>query len=303
MLSALCALFCAAGLSSFEAALCAGRLWKQAAEAAGRRVGKKGGIGSFHRELFNALDLLCRGETAGEADALAGAGIAGERNCPKEKKRIHPEQLSLYAVTDRRWLNPGESLADTVEVLIRNGVSCVQLREKQISDEKLIEEAQALRNICNCYSVPFIVNDRPDIARLVGADGVHVGTSDMKVAEVRRFLGGDYIIGASAHTVEEALLAETAGADYLGCGAVFGTDSKADASGLPDGMLEKICGAVQIPVVAIGGIDAENIDSLAGKGAAGAAVISALFASGDKAAAARRLRSAVAGWKERKGTE
>ena len=290
MLSALCALFCGTGMPPYEAALAAGRLWKQAAEAAGRSIGQTGGIGSFHMELFNAVELICRTE---QSENEAGERPYGR----KRRKRIRPEQLRLYAVTDRRWLKSGETLAAVVEELILNGVSCVQLREKALSDRQFLEEACSLREICKKLDVPLIINDRPDIARLVGADGVHVGASDMQIREARRLLGETYIIGASAHTVEEALAAEEAGADYLGCGAVFGTASKSDASRLPDGMLQKICEAVRIPVVAIGGINTENITSLSEEGADGAAVISALFAARDKADAVRRLRAAIAGWK------
>lgn len=200
---------------------------------------------------------------------------------------ILPEQLRLYAVTDRSWLKPSEQLTDVLELLLQNGVTCVQLREKKLPDEQLIANAHAVKALCRRYKVPFIVNDRPDIAKEVGADGVHVGLSDMGIEKARAFLGPDYIIGGSAHNVQEAMAAEAAGADYLGCGAVFGSTTKLDVGSLPIPVLKDICSSVTIPVVAIGGISLNNISALQGTGIAGPAVISALFAAEDPATAAR----------------
>lgn len=203
--------------------------------------------------------------------------------------KITPEQLKLYAVTDRTWLNPGETLADVTEELLKAGVTCVQLREKKASDEEILKEAQILKNLCDHYHVPLIINDRPDLALKTGASGVHVGLSDIGIQNARQLLGSDYIIGGSAHNVEEALAAQEAGADYIGCGAVFGSTTKTNVSQLPIETLKEICKAVQIPVVAIGGVNSDNLPSLAGTGIAGAAVISALYAPIDKAEAAHTL--------------
>lgn len=195
---------------------------------------------------------------------------------------ISREQLKLYAVTDRQWLKPGETLASTVELLLQSGVTCVQLREKQLEDTAFLREAWELREICHHYGVPLIINDRPDLAAQATADGVHVGLSDMDLFHARRLLGAAAVIGGSAHNVREALAAQAAGADYIGCGAVFGSRTKADVGQLSLDELQRICKAVTIPVVAIGGITLENVNRLAGTGIAGAAVISALFSAEDK---------------------
>ena len=139
------------------------------------------------------------------------------------------KDLLLYAVTDRRWLG-GRRLADQVEEALKGGVTFVQLREKDLDEERFLEEAKEIKELCRRYQVPFVINDNVDIAQAVDADGVHVGQSDMEAGDVRARLGQDKIIGVSAQTVEQALLAESRGADYLGVGAVFATGSKADAS-------------------------------------------------------------------------
>ena len=131
--------------------------------------------------------------------------------------KINARQLNLYAVTDRSWLEPGETLVAVTEELLKAGVTCVQLREKHMSDEEILKEASLLKDLCDRYQVPLIINDRPDLAKKVGASGVHVGLSDMGIQKARKLLGEDFIIGGSAHNVEEALAAEAAGADYLGC--------------------------------------------------------------------------------------
>ena len=201
--------------------------------------------------------------------------------------KMDRERLRLYAVTDRSWLAQGEELSAPVERLIRAGVTCVQLREKEAEDTLLIREAEALKLICDRYDVPLIINDRPDIAKLVGASGVHVGLSDMGIEKARELLGDDFIIGGSAHNVEEALKAQAAGADYIGCGAVFGSKTKRDVTTLAIEELKAICEAVEIPVAAIGGIRLDNMMQLAGTGIDGVAVISGLFAAEDKEAAAK----------------
>ena len=135
--------------------------------------------------------------------------------------RMDPKQLRIYAVTDKSWLKPGETLEQVVEELLKAGVTCVQLRDKTADDGLLLKEAETLNALCRQYEVPLIINDRPDIAKKAGAAGVHVGLSDMGIAEARKILGPEFIIGGSAHSPEEALAAEKAGADYLGCGAVL----------------------------------------------------------------------------------
>ena len=202
------------------------------------------------------------------------------------------QDLLLYAVTDRHWLN-GRSLRDVVEESLRGGVTMLQLREKSLAEPAFLAEARELQALCRNYHVPFIVNDNVDIALAMDADGVHVGQSDMEALDVRRKLGPDKIIGVSAQTVEQALLAEKHGADYLGVGAVFPTSSKSDVDVMPYETLKAICEAVSIPVVAIGGISQENVAKLAGSGICGVAVISAIYAKKDIKAAAADLKTAV----------
>lgn len=202
------------------------------------------------------------------------------------------KDLLLYAVTDRRWLG-GRRLADQVEEALKGGVTFVQLREKDLDEERFLEEAREIKELCGRYQVPFVINDNVDIAQAVDADGVHVGQSDMEAGDVRARLGQDKIIGVSAQTVEQALLAESRGADYLGVGAVFATGSKADASEMDHETVKAICQAVHIPVIAIGGITRENVGALAGTGVCGAAVISAIFAQEDVEEETRKLKEAV----------
>ena len=200
--------------------------------------------------------------------------------------------LLLYAVTDRRWLE-GRSLTDVVRQSLEGGVTCLQLREKSLGEDAFLAEARALQTLCRRYGVPFLVNDNVDIALAMGADGVHVGQSDMAAGDVRALLGPEKILGVSAQTVAQALRAERAGADYLGVGAMFPTGSKSDAEAVSLSTLREICRAVSIPVVAIGGISRENVGALAGSGIAGVAVISAIYAARNIPAAASALRQAV----------
>lgn len=202
------------------------------------------------------------------------------------------EQLLLYAVTDRAWLG-GETLASAVEKALKGGVTLVQLREKNMSTEELIEEAIKIKEICQKYGVPLIINDNVEAAKKSGADGVHLGQGDMPPFEARKIMGADKIIGVTAKTPEQALKAQEDGADYLGSGAVFGTATKSDAIKMEPETLRAITSAVHIPVAAIGGINAENIDRLAGCGIAGAAVVSGIFAQSDIEAASRTLLTKV----------
>ncbi|MEE1039931.1 MAG: thiamine phosphate synthase, partial [Lachnospiraceae bacterium] len=182
------------------------------------------------------------------------------------------ESLLLYAVTDRHWLGD-RTLYDVVRESLDGGVTFLQLREKDLDDETFFQEAVRLRDMAREYGVPFVINDNVDIAVRMDADGVHVGQSDMEAGDVRALIGPDKILGVSAQTVEQAVLAEKRGADYLGVGAVFPTGSKDDADDVSFETLRAICEAVSIPVVAIGGITADNTPELAGSGICGIAVI------------------------------
>ena len=205
---------------------------------------------------------------------------------------ITREQLLLYAITDRSWLK-GETLYEQVEKALKGGVTLVQLREKELSEPEFEAEGRSLLELCHRYRVPLIINDNVELAERIGADGVHVGQDDMEAGDVRAKLGPNKIIGVSAHTVEEALLAEERGADYLGVGAVFPTGSKTDVDVLDGGMIREITEAVHIPVIAIGGIGKDNVEKLAGNGLDGVAVISAIFAQKDITEATRELKEAV----------
>ncbi len=202
---------------------------------------------------------------------------------------LDKNSLLLYAVTDRHWLN-GASLYEQVEQAIEGGASFVQLREKELGQEAFLQEAIEIQKLCRNYHVPFVINDNVEIARSIDADGVHVGQSDMEAGNVRALIGENKILGVSAQTVEQAVLAEKRGADYLGVGAVFHTGSKADASEVSFETLKAICEAVKIPVIAIGGISRDNVLSLGGSGICGIAVISAIFAQKDIRGATSELR-------------
>lgn len=196
--------------------------------------------------------------------------------------------MLLYAATDRRWLGD-KTLASQVEKSIEGGVTCIQLREKELDDEEFLNEALEIKKICNKYNVPFIINDNVEVALKCGADGIHVGQSDMNAGSLRRLVGEEMIIGVSAGTVDEALEAAANGADYIGTGSVFVTSTKDDADHVTYDTLKEICSAVEIPVVAIGGITRENIQELQGSGVDGIAVVSALFAQEDIKSAAAEL--------------
>ncbi|MEA5058478.1 MAG: thiamine phosphate synthase [Candidatus Pelethousia sp.] len=202
------------------------------------------------------------------------------------------KDLLLYAITDRTWLN-GSTLYAQAEAALSGGATFLQLREKELGEDALLTEALELKNLCDGYGVPFVVNDNVDIARKINADGVHVGQRDMEAGCVRKILGNDKILGVSAQTVEQAILAEQQGADYLGVGAVFHTGSKADADEVPYETLKAICAATHIPVIAIGGIGRDNVRALQGSGICGVAVISAIFAQKDIRKATAELKEAV----------
>ena len=194
-----------------------------------------------------------------------------------------PEDMLLYAVTDRAWLK-GETLESQVEKALKGGATFVQLREKELDEAEFLEEAKKLKMLCRKYQVPFVINDNVEIA---------LGQSDMEAGKVREKLGPDKIIGVSCKNVEQALLAKKHGADYLGVGAIYPTGTKKDADAVTPGMLAKICQAVDIPVVAIGGLNKEHLELLKGTGVDGIAVVSALFAADDIEKAAEELKEAV----------
>ena len=198
------------------------------------------------------------------------------------------KHMLLYAVTDRAWAKE-KSLYQQVEEALKGGVTCVQLREKNLSDEEFLQEAVEIKALCQRYNVPLFINDNVFVALKCGADGVHVGQDDMEVSEVRSVVGENMMIGVSAHSVEEALEAVKNGADCLGVGAMFATSTKADANVLSWQTLHDICHAVDVPVVAIGGLNKDNIPSLAGSGVDGVALVSAIFASEDIENECRRL--------------
>lgn len=201
---------------------------------------------------------------------------------------LTPQQLRLYAVTDRAWTGR-QTLLEQLEDALKGGVTLVQLREKDLPQEDFLAEALAAKELCHRYGVPLLINDDVDLALQCGADGVHVGAEDRPVAEIRRLAGPDFLIGATAKTVAQAQAAQADGADYIGVGAVFPSPTKPNAVGITQEELAAICASVTIPAVAIGGITRDNLSQLSGCGAVGAAVVSALFGAPDVRAAAQEL--------------
>ena len=210
----------------------------------------------------------------------------------RRKILVTKEDMRLYAVTDRSWLGD-KTLVEAVEEACRGGITFLQLREKDLNPEDFMEEARVLKKVAQKYQIPFVINDNVAIAKEVDADGVHVGQSDMELKKAREILGPDKIIGVSAHNVEEAVLAEKNGADYLGVGAFHATGTKEEEKVVDRETYQAIRSAVSIPVVAIGGISLENIGELKGYGVDGVALVSAIFASRDIEAACRCLREEV----------
>ena len=203
--------------------------------------------------------------------------------------KLSKKHMLLYAVTDRRW-SEGTTLYEQVEQALQGGVSTLQLREKNLSEEEFLKEAMEIKELCKKYDVPLIINDNVEVAIKCGAHGVHVGQEDMEASKVREKVGPDMIIGVSAHNVEEARRAVSNGADYLGVGAVFSTSTKDDVDVLSKETLKDICLAVDVPVVAIGGINQDNILELKGTGVDGVAVVSAIFSSENIVETCKKLR-------------
>lgn len=211
--------------------------------------------------------------------------------------RVNTDAMTLYAVTDRTWAKE-KTLMEQVKEALEGGITFLQLREKKLSEEKFIEEAKEMKKLARKYQVPFVINDNMKVALAVDADGVHIGQDDMDVKEARKLLGEDKIIGVSAHNVEEAKKAEKGGADYLGVGAVCATSTKKDANVVSKEEIKKICREVKIPVVAIGGIKKDNIETLKGTGVDGVAVVSAIFAANDIKEDTKQLRQIVMDMKQ-----
>lgn len=199
------------------------------------------------------------------------------------------KNMLLYAVTDRAWTGK-QSLYEQVEEALKGGITCLQLREKNLSDEEFLKEAIQIKTLCNKYKVPFFINDNVEVAIKCGADGIHVGQDDMAAGRVRELVGDKMMIGVSAHSVKEAVEAVKNGADCLGVGAIFSTSTKKDASVLDLSVVSDICKAVSVPVVAIGGIKKDNISKLKGTGVDGVALVSAIFAADDIKAECEELR-------------
>ncbi|MCI9332840.1 MAG: thiamine phosphate synthase [Oscillibacter sp.] len=204
---------------------------------------------------------------------------------------IHRETLRLYAVTGRAWAKSKEALLGQVASAIRGGARVVQLREKCLDYDALLEEAKDFTALCRRLGAVSIINDRGEIALESGADGVHVGQGDLEAGRARALLGPEKIVGVSVHSPEEARRAQAAGADYLGCGAAFPTGTKTGATPVSKETLRAVAAAVDIPVVAIGGINRENLLKLKGLGLAGVAVVSSIFGQRDVEEAARELRA------------
>ena len=192
--------------------------------------------------------------------------------------KLNKKSLLLYAVTDRKW-SDNDTFYTHIEESLEGGVTFLQLREKNLDTDSFFKEAIKIKELCKKYNVPFIINDNVEIALKSNADGIHVGQDDMNAKEVRKLIGNDKILGISVQTVEQALLAQEQGANYLGVGSIFTTTSKDDAKNVSINTLKEICNAVNIPVVAIGGIDKDNIKQLSKTGINGIAVISAIYAN------------------------
>ncbi len=206
--------------------------------------------------------------------------------------KFNTDMLLLYAVTDRGFVGR-QTLYEQIESALRGGVTMLQLREKNLPEDEFIKEAAEVQKLCEKYGVPLIINDNPEVALRSGADGVHVGIEDMAVSEIREKAPTDFIIGATAKTVEQAIAAEASGADYLGVGAVFPSPTKKDALRITTEQLRAITASVSISSVAIGGITSENVTKLKGGGMRGVAVVSAIFGAEDIVSAAADLKLKV----------
>lgn len=206
--------------------------------------------------------------------------------------KFKKEMLLLYAVTDRKWTGE-KTLYQQVEEALKGGATLIQLREKNMSQEEFLKEAREITELCHRYGTALIINDNVEVALKSGADGVHVGIEDTPVEEIRKMTPGDFIIGATAKTTEQAQRAEKEGADYIGVGAVFPSPTKKNAIRITLELLKKICSSVRIPAVAIGGITYENAGTLRGGRMAGVAVVSAVFGTADIKKETARLKKKI----------
>lgn len=201
---------------------------------------------------------------------------------------FYKEMLKLYLVTDRKWLN-GRKLTDDLEKAILGGVTTIQLREKNLSNEEFISIAKEVKKVCQKYHIPLIINDNLEVALATNSDGIHIGQNDIPASIVRKQIGSDKILGVSVHNLKEAFQAKIDGADYVGVGAIFSTETKNDATNVTLDSLKKICDNIDLPVVAIGGINLDNISKLKDINIAGIAVVSAIMKANDITAASGQL--------------
>ena len=206
--------------------------------------------------------------------------------------KFNEKMLLLYAVTDRAWVGK-QTLLEQIEDALKGGATMVQLREKKLDDDSFVKEAVQVLALCHKYNVPLIINDNVDVAIKSGADGVHVGIEDAPVAEIRKRVSADFIIGATCKTVEQAKIAEAAGADYMGVGAVFPSPTKTNAVRITNEQLREIVSSVSIPAVAIGGISYDNVCEIKGSSVSGIAVVSAIFGAEDIEKATTLLKERV----------
>ena len=206
--------------------------------------------------------------------------------------KFNENMLLLYAVTDRAWVGK-QTLLEQIEDALKGGATIIQLREKKLDEDSFVEEAIQVRELCHKYNVPLIINDNVEVALKSGADGVHVGIEDVPVAEIRKRVSADFIIGATCKTVEQAKIAETAGADYMGVGAVFPSPTKTNAVRITNAQLREIVSAVSIPAVAIGGISYDNVSEIKSSCVSGVAVVSAIFGAEDIEKATALLKERV----------
>ena len=206
--------------------------------------------------------------------------------------KFNENMLLLYAVTDQAWVGK-QTLMEQIEDALKGGATIVQLREKKLEEDCFVEEAVQARELCHRYNVPLIINDNVEVALKSGADGVHVGIEDAPVAEIRKRVSADFIIGATCKTVEQAKTAEAAGADYMGVGAVFPSPTKTNAVRITNAQLREIVSSVSIPAVAIGGISCGNVGELRGSAVSGVAVVSAIFGAEDIETATALLKDRV----------
>lgn len=266
-------------------------------ELAYDRTKKAGGnLGSFYQYFMDSGALL--EDSVLETRSKIDWGLLEEaepKDCRESRKPLWPKEriekaLCLYGVTDRRFAGDSREFFRQIEAALKGGVTMIQLREKDMGFPEFLKEAMKIKELTGNYGVPLIINDNLLVALACQADGLHVGQGDMTAKTARILLGKDRILGVTAKTISQARAAEEAGADYLGSGAVFGSNTKPDAQYMTGETLSAICRSVSIPVAAIGGIDLANIEKLQGSGIAGAAVVSGLFGKTDVEGAARELK-------------